>query len=176
MRFLSLLVLVLIVSCSQKIYIVRHGEKAVPKADANPGITAANPPLSEAGKARAELLKRKLSGNKIGHIFSTKYQRNIQTAEPLALAKKIQIELYNPSPDSLEAFLSRVKSIKKKNVLIVGHSNTVDDVVNHFTDVKYLQGDLPETEYDNLFIFTRKNSSWKFRREKFGDSAGADKN
>jgi broad specificity phosphatase PhoE len=175
MRFLSLILLVLITSCSQKVYIVRHGEKAVPNADGSSGFMAGDPPLSEAGKARAELLKKKLSGNKMGHIFSTKYQRNIQTAEPLALSEKIKIELYNPRPDSVESFLSRVKSIKKKNVLIVGHSNTVDDLVNHFADVKYLDGDLPETEYDNLFIFTRKGSSWKFKREKFGDPAGADK-
>ena len=175
MRFLPLLLIVLVSSCSQKIYIVRHGEKAAEKANESAGYMVGNPPLSEAGKARAELLKRKLSGKKIGYIFSTKFQRNIETAEPLALAEKIQITLYNPHPDSIENLISRMASIPKKSVLIVRHSNTVDDLVNKFTGETHVKGDLAEKEYDNLYILTRKGNTWKFKHEKFGDSAGADK-
>ena len=175
MRLFPLFILFLFVSCSQKFYVVRHAEKAAANADGSSGFPASDPPLSQAGTARAELLQDKLSGKKIGHIFSTKYKRNLSTAEPLAKSEKLQVQLYSPHPDSLQDFILKLQSIRKRNVLVVGHSNTVDDIVNKFTGKNHIPGDLPDTEYDNIFIITRKGSGWTFKREKFGDSAGADK-
>ena len=60
----GLLFCVLLTSCSQSFYIVRHAEKEV----ANTGETmmSNDPPLSDAGKQRAEVLKEILREKKIG--------------------------------------------------------------------------------------------------------------
>ena len=175
MRLFPIFVIFLFASCSQKFYVVRHAEKAAANADGSSGFPASDPPLSQAGTARAELLQDKLSGKKIGHIFSTKYKRNLLTAQPLAEAEKLQVQLYHPHPDSLQDFILKLQAIRKGNVLVVGHSNTVDDIVNKFTGTTHIPADLPETEYDNIFIITRKGSGWTFKREKYGDAAGVDK-
>lgn len=175
MRFLLVFVLLTAVSCSQKIYIVRHAEKAVPRPDTENMFDASNPPLSQAGTARAQLLKNKLSGKKIRYIYTTKYTRNVETAEPLAAANKIQMRLYSPDPNSLGDFIDSLKSLQKGNILVVGHSNTVDDLVNKITGEEHVPKDLDDTEYDNLFIITKKKGLYTFKREKFGDPGGADK-
>ncbi len=172
MRYFLVFVLFTAVSCSQKFYVVRHAEKAVQKPDTDVMFDASNPPLSEAGNARAQLLKRKFSNKRIKHIFSTRYERNIATARPLANAKKLQIQVYSPMPDSLESIIEKLKSITKGNVLVIAHSNTVDDLINKFTGEEHIPEDLKDHEYDNLFIITRKKGKLTFTREKFGDSGG----
>ena len=74
-------------------------------------------------KHSKEILKTK----KIGYIFSTNTIRTRSTAEPVRAYFNLATEAYPPVPDS--AFIARLKSLKK-NTLIVGHSNTVDDIVN----------------------------------------------
>jgi hypothetical protein len=75
----------------------------------------------------------------------------------------VPIQTYGPKPDS--AFISQLRSLKK-NTLIVGHSNTVDDIVNMLCNEQKLT-DLQDAEYDNLFIVTIKNGTAHFERKKF---------
>jgi hypothetical protein len=49
----------------------------------------------------------------------------------------------------------------------VGHSNTVDDIVNALTGEKSIPGDLQDSEYDNLFVVTYKGKKATFERLKF---------
>lgn len=163
--FLFALVLLSLTACSQTYYIVRHGEKAVVDANANPNMSATNPPLSDAGKARAEALKELLKNEKITHIFSTNTIRTRSTAEPLSVLLNVPIETYNPRPDS--AFIAQLRSLKK-NVLIVGHSNTVDDIVNMLTKEQKVPKDLEDNEYNNLFIVTVKGDKITFERKTYG--------
>jgi hypothetical protein len=53
-------------------------------------------------------------------------------------------------------------------VLVVGHSNTVDDIVNGLMGVKTLS-DLPETQYGDLFIVKRKKGRYSFEQGRFGN-------
>ncbi|MBN8880244.1 MAG: histidine phosphatase family protein [Sphingobacteriales bacterium] len=159
--FLSLLLL--LASCTtQRYYIVRHAEKAATA----PGtaMTSSDPPLTDAGKKRAEDLKEVLKTKKIGYIFSTNTVRTRETAEPTRAYFGLTTETYAPMPD--EAFISRLKALKK-NALIVGHSNTVDDIVNKLSGNNYLT-DLPETEYNHLFIVSKKGRKWKFESLYYG--------
>jgi phosphohistidine phosphatase SixA len=151
-------------ACSQTYYIVRHAEKAT--VEGNPNMTATDPPLTEKGKARAEALKEALKNEKIGHIFSTNTIRTRTTAEPLSQVLGLSIETYASRPDS--AFIMQLKDLKK-NVLVVGHSNTVDDIVNMLCGEQKVPGDLADSEYSNLFIVTIKGSQVMFENRKYGE-------
>jgi len=153
--------LILLVSCNRStFYIVRHAEKATAAANMSSDV-----PLSEAGEQRAIALKNILAKEKIKSIFSTQTIRTTSTAKPLAELKEISVQLYSPR-DTVDRFINRLKSIKKGSVLIVGHSNTVDDLVNKMMGQNLLT-DLPETEFDNLFIVKRKGKKYLFERKKY---------
>ena len=164
---LMTIMLLCLTACSHTYYVVRHAEKATPSA----GTTMAspnNPPLSPAGGQRAQALKETLKDVKIDSIFSTNTIRTTTTAEPLRSLKSLSITTYGPMPDSV--FINRLKGIKK-NVLVVGHSNTVDDIVNGLTGKKSVAGDLPDSEYDNLFVVTYKKffgTKIKYERRTYG--------
>jgi|SRR5690606_11497588 len=150
-------------SCTQKIYVVRHAEKATVSGNSN--MMSQDPPLSEAGQKRAEDLREVLKSKKIGYIFSTNFIRTRSTAEPTRAHFGIQIENYAPRPD--DNFIHKVTGLKK-NVLIVGHSNTIDDVVNKICGETKVPGDLDESIYDNLYILKRQGKKWKFENKKYG--------
>src|SRR5687768_3855706 len=144
MRISFLVVLVtglLTISCSRTYYIVRHAEKAAP-TDSVAMNTQGNPPLSEAGKVRAIVLRDLLAREKIRHIFSTNTLRTRSTAEPLSQKIGVPIQFY-VNAFSLD---SALKAIKKGNILIVGHSNTVDEIVNNIAGSKKLPGDLMDSD------------------------------
>lgn len=155
-------------SCSNKIYVVRHAEKesGIDMATMKP---TTDPPLSWEGNQRALKLKEILGSKNVKHIFSTSTLRTISTAKPLKeMYLAIPINIYSSKPDSLNAFIEKIKQIKKGDVLIVGHSNTVDDIVNKLVDKILVPGDLKDNEYDNLFILKRKGKSFSFKNEKYG--------
>jgi broad specificity phosphatase PhoE len=145
-------------SCSHSYYIFRHAEKAT----AGPNMSS-DVPLTEKGEERAKALQVILSSKKIGLIYSTNTIRTKTTAQPTAAYFHLPIETYGPRPDS--AFIKLLKT-KKKNVLIVGHSNTVDDIVNMLCNEKKVPGDLDESVYDNLFVVTYKGKKITFKNEK----------
>jgi phosphohistidine phosphatase SixA len=142
---------IFLTSCSRTYYIVRHAEKAVP----SPGTTMStpdDPPLSDQGKARAQALKEVLKDKNIASIYSTNTVRTRTTAEPLSQHTGVSIQTYGPRPDS--TFINSLKN-SNGNVLVVGHSNTVDDIVNGLVNQKKLS-DLADSEYNNLFVIKYK--------------------
>jgi hypothetical protein len=58
--------------------------------------------------------------------------------------------------------------MKKGNTLIVGHSNTVDDIVNKLCGEIKVPIDLPDSEYDNLYLIRKKGKKMKFENKTFG--------
>ena len=156
---------VLASSCSHRYYIVRHAEKDTPSGPSN--MMTNDPALSEAGKVRALVLRDQVKNKHVRYIFSTNTTRTISTATPLSEATGIKIELYD-SKDSLKQFLSRLKTIHRGTVVIVGHSNTVDDIVNGLCNAIKVPGDLPDSQYDSLFIVTYRGKKIKFTRLKYG--------
>jgi phosphohistidine phosphatase SixA len=161
MKYLFLIASVVFASCSHSYYIVRHSEKA--SASAN--MMSSDVPLSDQGKARAEALKVVLKNKKIRYVFSTNFIRTKSTVQPTADYFNLQTEIYGPTPDA--AFISKLKSLKR-NVLVVGHSNTVDDVVNMLCGKTEVNGDLKESDYDNLFIVKKKGKHYIFTNEHYG--------
>ena len=154
--FISLYILLTISSCSQKIYVVRHAEKEIGGIDPN---------LSPIGHDRSDALKTVLLDKKIKQIFSTNTKRTMQTATPLSNALNIPINKYEPVPD--KKFVDSIQSTKK-NTLFVGHSNTVDDIINGFLGEKKMK-DLEDQTYNRLFIITVKGKKKTFEEKSYGN-------
>ncbi|MDI5888266.1 phosphoglycerate mutase family protein [Flavobacterium yafengii] len=122
-------------------YFIRHAEKV---------DNSQNPDLSEIGLERANLWNKIFSEVGFDEIYSTDYKRTIQTANPTATAKKIQIKLYNPKTTAIDSFK---KETLGKKVLIVGHSNTTPNFVNQIINQK-IYADIEDTTFGNLYIVT----------------------
>ena len=136
------------------VYLVRHAEKE--KDPPN------DPSLNEAGRARSKSLARILQKAGIKAIYTSQFLRTQQTAQPLADASgiaAIQVPLRmdpsNPrkvSEASLRETIEKVYQHAGGGVLIVGHSNTVPEMI------KLLGGDqvpfIDESVYDDLFVVT----------------------
>ncbi len=159
--FLLAFPVLLLTACSHTYYVVRHAEKA----EQEPNMTS-DVPLSAAGQQRALELKKVLNNKKIAYAFSTNTIRTTTTAKPTADRFKLQIQTYGPRPDS--AFIAKLKALKK-NTLIVGHSNTVDDIVNGLTGTRAVPGDLQDSDYNNLFVIRVLRKKVSFERKKYGE-------
>jgi broad specificity phosphatase PhoE len=141
-------------------YVVRHAEKETAATMTN------DVPLSAEGKQRAAALNDVLKNEHVRYIYATNYVRTRSTAQPLADAMNIPVQTYNPADTG---FVTRIKNLGKGNVLIVGHSNTVDDIVNQLMGRREVPGDLPESEYGDLFVIKRKGNTYSFERKHFGN-------
>ena len=163
MKNLAWCLFLVIIACTpaREIYVVRHAEKAA-ATDTTVKMNANDPVLSEAGKVRAFVLRDELSGKHISHIYSTNTIRTISTAEPLSRRTGVIIEKY-ASRDSLADQIR----IQKGNVLVVGHSNTIDDIVNRLTGKTDLT-DLKDFEYDNMYLIRQRGKKMQLEKKKYG--------
>ena len=152
-------VLVLLVAGSanaagqQVVFLVRHAERAASPAPAPPAgnmsmIAAADdPPLSPAGQERATRLAAILRSSDIKQIFTTELLRTRQSAGPAA--QGMHVEITQVPAKNLDALVAQIRQATG-NTLVVGHSNTVPDILKRLgvkDDVT-----IADTEYDNLFI------------------------
>ena len=153
---------VALVSCSRKVYVVRHAEK-VTSTDTAAKMMTNDLPLSEAGKVRAIVLRDELKNKHIRYIYSTNTIRTMATVAPLSESLKLNIDLYR----DIDSLIGQIKSTKG-NVVVVGHSNTVDDIVNKLCGQAKIAGDLKDAEYDNLFIVKLRGKKRIFERHKYG--------
>lgn len=147
-----LLVCAVSAMAQQIIFVVRHAERA----DGGPARAAAmatqanDPPLSAAGGARAARLAAMLRSAGIAHVFTTEYKRTRETAAPLAAQSKLTaVMAAAKDPAPLLELVRRVKG----NVLIVGHSNTVPDILKRLGVKETIT--IADDEYDNLFVVVR---------------------
>ena len=130
------------------IILVRHAEKACTPAD--------DPPLSQAGKKRAEDLAAALGGAKVRRVITTDFRRTSETARPLAQALGLQPVVINlkGSPTDLNTHIGQVvDAIRASNsgtVLVVGHTITIPDIIARLGGPK--TGEISESGYSNLFV------------------------
>jgi broad specificity phosphatase PhoE len=150
-RSLVILVLSLLVAApaaaQSSVFLVRHAERA---DSGMAPASGADPDLSEAGKARAQSLAALLKDANITTIFTTEFKRTQQTAAPLGKALGISVVTV-PSKNTVDL----VKQIKaaKGNVLVVGHSNSVPDIIRDLGVSAPVT--IADDEFDNLFIVSR---------------------
>lgn len=165
LHFFYTFFLLFLFSCKSTTYfVVRHAEKE------SSGVTMmqSDPPLSAEGEKQALDLKNYLQNKSIKRIYSTNYARTIATAEPLRQALGVNLITYDPRKN--EALIEELRKISNGNVLVVGHSNTVDDVVNGLLGESKLT-DLDDSEYGNIFIVKKKGNNFSFERMKVPQTA-----
>jgi broad specificity phosphatase PhoE len=165
---LLLLVMMGTMACTRTYYVVRHAEK---NEAATGGATTPNTPLSETGQARANALRDTLASRSITYVFTTNTVRTRSTGRPTALAAGADTLLYSThNNDTAAKFFARLKKLKK-NTLIVGHSNTVNDIVNALSNAQNVPNDIPDSQYDNLFIIRYSkflSTKIRFTHRKYG--------
>jgi broad specificity phosphatase PhoE len=128
---LSLVLLSVPAAALDNVYLVRHAEKA----DFWPSDRQldAFQPLSTAGLARAEALATRLKAAGIAAIYTSRTTRTLETGAPLAHATHVPIaaEDATTKPDEISSFLAhlREKHGADRAVLIVGHSNTIPEIL-----------------------------------------------
>ena len=134
------------------VFMVRHAEKA------DDGTK--DPPLTEAGKARADCLGRMFAGAGVTHVYATDLQRTEQTVSPLATALGLEVEAL-PAGDNA-ALIERLDGLPPGSVAVVaGHSNTIPAIaVELGTPLAGLdeQGYIPHEQYDRLVSVVRSPS------------------
>jgi broad specificity phosphatase PhoE len=139
-------------AAQQTIFVVRHAERADTPAAGAPAMIApaTDPPLSAAGRERAVRLASMLRGADIKHIFVTEFRRTQETAAPLA--EQLKLTPVVSASNDPGPLVEQVRQLKG-NALIVGHSNTIPDLLTRL-GIKDLVA-IPDAEFDNLFIVVR---------------------
>jgi broad specificity phosphatase PhoE len=146
------------------VVVVRHAEKSTDDPR--------DPSLSAIGQQRARDLGAVLMDAGVTDVYVTQYKRTRQTAEPLAQASgsSIVVRPINAAnsatyaQDLAHEILTRSAG---KSVLVVGHSNTVPDIV------KALSGNavppITDAEYDHIYVLTiPANGSPRVMQLRFG--------
>ena len=129
------------------VILVRHAEKELG--------TIEDPPLSQVGEQRAQLLARMLGERegpgKIDAIFVSDTRRSQRTAAPLA--DRLGIAVTTVDAKDIEGLAKKIRhSHRGQRVLVVGHSNTVPETV------RLLSGGpaapMPDDDYSQMYVVT----------------------
>lgn len=136
-------------SPTKTIVLVRHAEK-MPAVEGDKG----DQDLSPEGKQRAERLVKLFKKYKPHEIFATDYKRTKQTAEPIAKARKKEIQTYDPAKQA--DLVAKIMPSTTDHYLIVGHSNTIPALANLLAK-KEIFRNLLDTEYSVFWVIRMKN-------------------
>jgi broad specificity phosphatase PhoE len=128
--------------------VIRHAEKE--------SVSEPDPPLSEAGEARAALLVRMFGqptgAGRLDAIYISSALRNRMTAAPLAARLGI-VPIVAPTDDPKELAYRIVREKSGKRVMVIGHTNTVPDIVAALSG----RNDIPpieEKDFGTMYIVT----------------------
>lgn len=128
------------------VVLVRHAEKSGP-GDAD---------LSPAGFARANVLAHVMEHTELDAIYTSDLKRTRQTADPTEAAFGLSAVEFGAL--QTEALAEHVlDNHAGGTVLVVGHSNTVDDIIEELGGP--VIGDLGDDEFDRLFVL-HKHRWW----------------
>jgi broad specificity phosphatase PhoE len=129
------------VQAQWSVYVVRHAERVDDGSE--------DPPLTSEGEQRAQRLARMLAGKRGVAVYATQYQRTQGTARPTAEAWGVPITTY----DGQTAADNLVDAIKGANpqgtILIVGHSDTVPDLVAQLCQCSV--DPIDDSDFGNLY-------------------------
>lgn len=131
------------------VVVVRHAEKASddPK----------DPGLSETGQARAQSLVKALAGLPLSAAYATQYRRTRLTAEPAAQAAGVTVRIREANAANARTYADDLVALVRRlhrggNVLVVGHSNTVPEIVKAFSGIEVEA--LSDGDYNRIYVIT----------------------
>lgn len=128
---------------STTIYLVRHAEKASATGDSE---------LSDAGVKRAACLATTLAHADIQSVFTTEYKRTKNTAAPTAAKAGVTPQVIGGG--EMDKLISALQNQTGKNVLVVGHSNTIPRIIERLGGGAVT---IKDEEYDHLYVVTLRN-------------------
>jgi phosphohistidine phosphatase SixA len=146
-----------------RIFIVRHAEKE----------TGKDPVLTAAGNTRAGDLLRALKNENIQKIYVSRTRRTQMTGDSIRI--QLGIDTVHYTADTLcDDLINTIMEHRDfgKTILIIAHSNTVPRIIRKLGVLDYPQADIPDNEFDNLFLVTYKNEKAKVKKMKFGAKSG----
>lgn len=128
------------------VIVVRHAEKAAGQGD--------DPHLSDAGERRAEALARALENAGVSAVITTQWKRTAETALPTAREAGATPEVVPVAWDSIPRNAADIAAAVRRHpgevVLVVGHSNTVPDIVAALGVER--PAEICDSEYDRMEI------------------------
>lgn len=131
------------------IVLVRHAEKQVG--------AISDAPLSPEGDVRASRLAQMLGGSeefgRIGRIYVTDTRRTQQTAAGVAQRLGLTPVIVDAKTDSADLARRAIRENRGHRALIVGHSNTVPEIVAALAHVQNVPA-MGDDEFDTIYIVT----------------------
>jgi 2,3-bisphosphoglycerate-dependent phosphoglycerate mutase len=121
------------------IFVVRHAEKAATGGN--------DPDLSVAGQKRAEALAHILKDSQITAVFVTEFKRTQETAAPTA--KEAHVSPTVLPANDVSGLVSKLRAVNG-NALVVGHGNTIPDLVKALGIAKTIS--IPEDDYTEILV------------------------
>jgi phosphohistidine phosphatase SixA len=139
------------------IILVRHAEKA--------STDDIDPPLSDAGFARAKTLARVLDTSGVSAVYATEFRRTQQTVGPLAERRGLTVTKIASS--DTPRLVSDIRSQHAGQVVLVaGHSNTIPQIIQALGGGAVAPID--ESDFGNMFIVTASGSSATVVKLRYG--------
>jgi broad specificity phosphatase PhoE len=155
---MTMLAAVLLAACATtppvpapSFYVVRHLNTPAGERD---------PDLLPEGQRVAALLPARLAAHPPRTIFVSDYRRTRQTAAPTAERYGLNVTVYDPA--DTPSLVARARAAPGP-VLIVGHSNTVPDIVERLGGTR--PGALSHPDFGDLWIITVGRASERVRIE-----------
>ena len=145
------------ITATSTYFLIRHAEKD----RTTPGDP--DPELNQKGLGRAMHWAEIFNDIRLDAIYSTDYQRTSMTAAPAAVKQDLTVQYYEPGTLDIEAFKTDNAG---KNVLVVGHSNTIPEMVNQLIGEARFS-DMDDDDNGSLFIVTQSGSQSSVHRLHF---------
>jgi broad specificity phosphatase PhoE len=130
-------------------YVMRHLQK---ESGQDPGLT-------EEGRRCAAALARDFGRSNVRAIYASTTRRALETAAPLSTAAGVAVTPYDPRETA--ALVARVRA-ESGSVLVVGHSNTVPDIVEQLGGAR--PADLTEDRFGEIWRVARAGGAVTVRR------------
>jgi len=129
---------------AQTVYVMRHLN--TPEGERDPDLTVE-------GKTSADALVHWFHGKPLKAIYVSDYKRTRQTAAPLAAERGIAVTVYDPR--DTPGLIARVRA-ERGPVLIVGHSNTVPEIVEKLGGTR--PADLTHPDFGDVWTISGGHS------------------